>query len=152
MTLTIQLSLRLATAADVDHLFSIHRAALKSYVDATWGWDEDWQLDHFRQHFDASVRQVIGYEHEDIGFLDVMIRGDAIILQNIEIDPKYQGRGIGTELIRRLFVSADHNGIPVKLQVLKVNSRARELYERLGFVQTGHTKTHFQMERPCATR
>lgn len=37
-------------------------------------------------------------------------------------------------------------GLPVRLQVLKVNTRARALYERLGFRCTGHTGTHDLME------
>jgi ribosomal protein S18 acetylase RimI-like enzyme len=144
------ITIRPATRDDVDRLFAIHRAALKSYVDATWGWDDDWQADYFREHFDTSIRHVICCAADDIGFLDVMAQPDAIILQNIEIDPDYHGRGIGTELIRRVLTDADNNGIPVRLQVLKVNSRARDLYERLGFVPVGQTDTHCQMERPYA--
>jgi ribosomal protein S18 acetylase RimI-like enzyme len=139
-----------ATLADVDRLFSIHRAALGSYVEATWGWDEAWQADYFREHFDTSIRRVICYADNDIGFLDVVTRPDAVVLQNIEIHPQYQGRGIGSELIGRILTSAKNHGVPVRLQVLKVNSRARSLYERLGFVLIGETETHFEMEHPDA--
>ena len=139
--------LRPATQNDVDHLFAIHREALKSYVDATWGWDENWQAAHFRDNFDPSIRQVISYADEDVGFLDLIVTRDAAKLENIEIAPRYQGRGIGTKLIRRIISDAENMRIPVRLQVLKVNPRARALYQRMGFVQIGQTENHFQMER-----
>jgi ribosomal protein S18 acetylase RimI-like enzyme len=33
----------------------------------------------------------------------------------------------------------------VELGVFKINDRARALYERLGFITTGETGTHFEM-------
>jgi ribosomal protein S18 acetylase RimI-like enzyme len=74
--------------------------------------------------------------------------------------PAYQGRGIGTTLIRRLQQRARKEGVPVTLQVFKVNP-ARALYERLGFKVTGETDTHCRMkwssvsnerEEPCRNR
>jgi RimJ/RimL family protein N-acetyltransferase len=38
-------------------------------------------------------------------------------------------------------------GLPLRLQVMKVNPRARTFYERLGFIHTGETDTHILMER-----
>lgn len=37
-------------------------------------------------------------------------------------------------------------GLPVRLQVLKINPRALSFYERSGFVRTGETDTHILME------
>lgn len=142
------ISLRAANRHDFDRLFSIHRAAIHAYVDATWGWDDEWQAKYFREHFDQSIRQVICREGDVIGFLDILNRSDSVFLQNIEISPEHQGQGIGTELIRRLLTDAEKNGMPVRLQVLKVNRRARALYDRMGFVQTAQTDTHYEMERP----
>lgn len=139
------MNLRPATRNDFERLFDIHRAALQEYIELTWGWDEDWQRAYFHEHFDPSTRHVISYESDVIGFLDLEIRNDCIDLQNIEIDPTYQGRGLGTEIVRRVLVDAKNHSIPVRLQVLKVNPRARALYERLGFVQIGQTGEHTQM-------
>ena len=52
---------------------------------------------------------------------------------------------IGTSLIRSLIEQAHQNGRPVALQVLKVNTRARTLYEKLGFAITDETDTHYIM-------
>ena len=37
-------TLRPASAHDRDFLFDLHRATMKEYVDATWGWNDDEQL------------------------------------------------------------------------------------------------------------
>jgi ribosomal protein S18 acetylase RimI-like enzyme len=117
-------------------------------VVATWGqWDEAWQQDYFRQHFDCSVRQVIHLDDDPIGFLDVAYRADHVFLAAIEIAPEHQCRGFGTSLIRDVLGKATELHLPVRLQVLKVNKRARALYERLGFVETGRTDTHYLMQR-----
>lgn len=60
--------------------------------------------------------------------------------------PDHQGRGLGTELLRRVLARADARRLPVRLQVLKGNP-ARRLYRRLGFVDAAETETHHVMER-----
>lgn len=62
-------SFRPASLDDLDALFAIHRAALGDYVEATWGRDEAWQLEFFREGFDAYVRSVIEVGGKPIGFL-----------------------------------------------------------------------------------
>jgi ribosomal protein S18 acetylase RimI-like enzyme len=116
------------------------------YIAATWGWDEAWQLEHFRTSFRPEARSVIELQGDPIGFVDIVERKDCFYLENIEIAPLYQSRGIGARIIQKLIERARQKLLPVKLQVLKVNPRARALYERLGFRCTGETATHFVME------
>jgi ribosomal protein S18 acetylase RimI-like enzyme len=141
-----EVRLRPATVDDVDWLYTLHRAALGRYVAETWGWDEDAQAQFFRRQFDPTRRQVIVCDGCDAGFLDVERRDDCVALVNIELAPDWQGRGVGSQIIRGLLEEACWWGVPVRLQVLRVNDRARSLYERLGFVVIGETATHFQMQ------
>ena len=46
---------------------------------------------------------------------------------------------------------ADERGVPIRLQVLKVNP-ASDLYERLGFRKIEVTETHIRMERAPGAR
>jgi ribosomal protein S18 acetylase RimI-like enzyme len=119
---------------------------MRSYVEKTWGWDEQWQADYFRDHFDPTTREIIEYDGVPIGYISVERREDLIFLGVIEIAPDHQNRGIGTQLISALCDEADGRGVPVELQVLKVNP-ARRLYERLGFAVIGETDTHYLMRR-----
>jgi GNAT superfamily N-acetyltransferase len=69
-----------------------------------------------------------------------------IFLGSLLILPGYQGRGLGTAVIRDVIGRAERLGLPVALQVLKVNPAIR-LYQRLGFATVGETATHFLMRR-----
>src|SRR5437868_15526648 len=44
-------TLRGAQRHDEDFLFALHRDAMRAYVDATWGWDEEWQRAHFPANY-----------------------------------------------------------------------------------------------------
>jgi GNAT superfamily N-acetyltransferase len=114
-------------------------------VEQTYGkWDEEWQQSHFRQHLNPDACQVIVAEGQDVGVVCKVEGEEEVLLRVVEVLPEYQGRGIGTSIIRCILREAHRKGMPVALQVLKVNP-ARRLYERLGFVTTGETETHYQM-------
>jgi ribosomal protein S18 acetylase RimI-like enzyme len=137
--------LRPTTAGDYDFVFGVHCAAMRSSVERIYGWDTEWQARYFREHFDPARRQIIRYCGTDVGYISVEQQETSVFLNSIAILPAYQGRGIGTTLIRRLQHRARTKGMPVRLQVLKGNP-ARALYERLGFEVIRDTETHYRME------
>lgn len=139
------ISLRPATEADRAFLWGLHRAALRAAVEATWGWDEADQRRRFEASFDPARRQVVLLDGEPVGALGVEARPGAVRLDLVEVLPEHQGRGIGTAVVQRVVREA--GGRPVELRVLRTNPRARVLYERLGFVETGATETHVEMRR-----
>jgi GNAT superfamily N-acetyltransferase len=137
-------TLRQATEADYDFLYNLFRATMKDYVAQTWGWDETIQPGMFRDRFNPAHSQIIVVDGRDVGVISMVRRGDTLLLGNIQILPEEQGHGLGTAIIKTIVEQASREGIPVNLQVLKVNP-ARHLYERLGFVVTGETATHYLM-------
>lgn len=126
-------SLRQATGDDFSFLYDLHRTTIREAVEATWGWDEAFQYERFREHFDPAGSQIIVVEGCDVGVLQVEQWGDELFLGLIEIAHSYQGRGLGTRVIKDVLALAHAEGRPVSLHVLKTNPRARRLYERLGF-------------------
>jgi ribosomal protein S18 acetylase RimI-like enzyme len=138
------ITLRPATRDDYDFLWALLVDTLRSYVEATWGWDEAYQRARFRDHFDPARHDIVLVDGVAVGVLRVERRESFIFLSNIGITPAYQGRGIGTRLIQDLLEEARARGMSVELQVLKVNP-ARALYERLGFVVVDESETHWQM-------
>ena len=60
--------------------------------------------------------------------------------------PEHQGRGIGSEVLATVLDEARRAGLPVALQVLKSNPRAKAFYERHGFAVAGETETHHTLE------
>lgn len=126
-------SLRQAADDDYTFLYQLHLAAMKEYVKATWGWNEKWQREYFERNFDPHNRQIIQIDGQDIGVISVEQRIEERHIALIEILPAFQGRGIGTSIICHQIKTAHATKLPVTLQVLKTNTPARRLYERLRF-------------------
>jgi ribosomal protein S18 acetylase RimI-like enzyme len=56
-------------------------------------------------------------------------------MDGIVVHPSARGQGIGTQLLEALFQYAREHGFArVRLDVVDTNPRARQLYERQGFV------------------
>jgi len=127
-------SLRAATSDDYDFLYRLHRSTFREPVAKIWGWEEERQQRRFREHFDPDRRQIIQVGGEDAGAVGFEDKGDHIFLQYIALIPEYQRRGIGSRLIESVIDEGRKCGKPVRLQVLRTNQVAIELYERLGFV------------------
>ncbi|WWL46146.1 N-acetyltransferase [Pseudomonas parakoreensis] len=70
---------------------------------------------------------------------------DRIHVQNIAISQAYQGKGIGSRILRNLQLQAAARKVPLQLGAFRTNTLAQKLYERLGFRRTGATDTHIEM-------
>jgi ribosomal protein S18 acetylase RimI-like enzyme len=139
------IELRAARQEDAGFLYGLLKATMQAYVAQIWGWDEQWQRAYFQERFDPSQERIVVLEGEDIGVLSMEEKEDEVFLAKIYLLPEYQGQGIGTHLVQSVRDQAFGRGLPVTLQVLKVNP-ARRLYERLGFVEVGETETHTLMK------
>ena len=144
-------ALRDATEADRDWLYALLRASMGDYVVQTWGdWDEAFQRSRFDDHFTTVDQRIIVVDGVDAGVLIVHREATRLVLEEIQLLPEYQARGVGTAVLRDLMAEAASAAVPVELQVLKVNP-ARALYERLGFALASETDTHHLMSaRPSA--
>ena len=94
------IELRPATPADSEFCFRLHKAAMGGYIAAIWGWDEQRQRGFQDRSFNPDRWQIIIADGADVGMIDVERRPTEIYLSRIEILPDYQGRGIGTRLVR----------------------------------------------------
>jgi ribosomal protein S18 acetylase RimI-like enzyme len=145
----LNVTLRRATQRDSDFVFLVKKAALGEYVAQTWGWDEGFQRQLHDREFDPRETQIIVESGVDVGWMMVVETDSEFRLQEIYLLPEHQDRGIGSHLIKGLLASALKGMKPVTLTVLKVNVRARELYERLGFATVGETEHyHLMSARP----
>ncbi|GAA4535625.1 GNAT family N-acetyltransferase [Amycolatopsis samaneae] len=136
----LRVALRQTTSADAEYCFRLHEGTLGPYVEEIWGWDEAEQRARFG--FEPGRTQIITADGVDAGSLIVETWPEAVYLGRIEVHPAYQSRGIGGHVVRTLLAEAAGHGLPVVLDVLTVNVRARAFYERLGFVEIGRPAEH----------
>src|SRR5437660_5732448 len=91
-----QVTVRAASSEDFDFLYDLQRAAMQDYVAQTWGWDEAWQRNYFRQRFNPEECKIIMLGPENVGVVSVLHRETEWLLNNIEVLPRSQNQGIGT--------------------------------------------------------
>ena len=143
----MQIKLRRARKEEKDFLYQLHRTVYEAVVIQQLGaWDEQSQRGYFEDRWEQSEYRIIECAEQKIGTLCVTKHTDHIQLNEIQLLPQYQGKGIGSQLIVKELERIRDLRIPMRLRVLKEN-RARELYKRFGFAIYGETDTHFLMEK-----
>ena len=74
---------------------------------------------------------------------------DMLVIGMLRILPEWQNIGLGTAILRLSMRIAESLGINLYLGVLKTNTNARSLYERLGFVTYTEIPDEYYMVYRC---
>ena len=108
--------------------------------------ESPWSEAQFWSELAAEDRHLlVSMDHDQVvGYAGIRLGGQASEIMTLAVRPSYQGRGIGTALLRALLDAADHAGAPRALLEVEVgNDRAIALYERFGFVRDGVRKNYY---------
>jgi GNAT superfamily N-acetyltransferase len=142
--------LRQAFESDKEYLVSLHKRCYREVVESQFGnWDDEIQRVFFEKKWKPSKFQMIIVGGEKAGVVSAEHLAEHFLLSEIQIEPRLQNQGLGSQIIKAILSEACAQNLPVRLQVLK-KSNAKNLYLCLGFVQTGETDTHLLMEKmPC---
>ena len=141
------LNIRKADANDSEFVFAVKEAAYREYVEQVWGWDDNYQRKRHNREFASHDFHIIQFCGTDVGFFITSSTSDTLKVNQIFILPEYQGRGIGSACMTRIIDNANLEQRSVVLQVLKVNTRGIDLYQRLGFTIVDEDSIYFQMEK-----
>src|SRR4051812_9655276 len=123
-----------ATDDDFDFAYQLKKVAYKEYVEQTWGWDEEFQINFHKENFSVQNTKIITIEDKPIGTVDVNEESERIFVSGLYILPEYQSRGIGSSVISALQKKAAATQKRLELEVLRANTKAQELYKRFGFI------------------
>ena len=134
-----------ANLSDYGFLKNVHHITLKAHVSNIWGWDEGTQDAFFKEDFESGHIQVIRALDQPVGYLQLNEEVSVIFIINILILPEFQNQKLGSTIIKGLISKARAKGVPLKLGVFKVNPRAKNLYESLGFQVYAENETHYMM-------
>ena len=149
------ISVRPVTADDEEILLEIYQSSRGDDLRGL-GWAEDRiseflgmqyeaQQKFYESEYKRATDEIILWEGKPAGRLIVERREHEIRCVDVALLPEHRNSGIGSFLIRKLQDEARREKKPLRLQVIRFN-RAVNLFERVGFVRTSETGTHFQME------
>ena len=108
--------------------------------------DKGAQATNFRKIWKAPETRIVSEAGRDIGWLQNRIEDGALFLAQIFLDPAFQNRGIGTNVLKGMLKDAEDSDLAMTLGVVR-NNPALRLYKRLGFYVTGEDERKFYMRR-----
>ncbi len=119
---------------------------MRVHITAARGfWDESKERGQFQQQLRLQSTRIIMRNGVAVGFFMTAPCGPDIELHTICVAPEHQRQGIGTTITRQVIDEARLQKRGVVLSVLKANTAARSLYERLGFVVCDELSRHYRM-------
>ncbi|WP_337966661.1 GNAT family N-acetyltransferase [uncultured Flavobacterium sp.] len=93
-----------------------------------WLDSEEFQLNDFDRYTKGEVILVAILDDIPVGFISIWMKDNFI--HHLYIDQKYQGNGIGTELLK---AAIQKTKLPITLKCLENNTKAVEFYLKKGF-------------------
>lgn len=137
------------TDEEYNFVYEVKKNVYKKYVEQYYGeWNEAEQINYFN-NFISLVKNnayIIVCEDKKIGFYNgELLDNGNYEIGNICILPEYQGKGIGTKLLKDIL--EQYKGYNIEIQYFKSNP-VGVLYKRLGFIQNGESKFHYKMIKP----
>ncbi|MBK8816142.1 MAG: GNAT family N-acetyltransferase [Methylococcaceae bacterium] len=142
-------TIRKGKTSDKQWLFELYSLTLRAAIEATWGWDVEFQFNLFSEHLQPEKFEILLIEDKPIGGFYVVQHADHFWLEMLLIHPGYQGRGIGKRIVRQIQRTSASKNKVLKLCVIKANP-VRLFYEKLGFKVYDEDKAFYQMR--CETQ
>lgn len=150
------ITLRSTEISDEAFLETLY-ADLRHVELAAFGWSEEQenaffkmqfalQKQAYKMQFPGAVYNIVVFDKTAVGRI-IVFRGESEIrLVDITLLTPFRGRGIGSFLIEKLKTEAAVSGKTFSLRVLKTNTRAKRLYERLGLTIAEEEDLYFSMQ------
>ena len=125
----MNISFRPATLQDVPLLAAIETAC---FADA---WNDDMLMQELTMG--GSVYTIMQVDEVPVGYYAYMHILDEAHILNVAVLPAYQGRGLGRQMMWHLLSNLPDDVVAVTLEVRVSNTRARRLYQSMGFRLAG---------------
>jgi ribosomal protein S18 acetylase RimI-like enzyme len=158
---TSMLGLRQAGGSDLAFLCSVRRSAMDPFLSEVGVFVSDERNEELiRWRYDC-VSLITLHDGETVGYVKLIREPPKWVVAQIAVASEFQGRGIGSSVIRKILGEATSDGVAVSLSVYKNNVGALRLYEKLGFRIIGASEREHLLEwgwsfsrRPtrCSTR
>ena len=143
----LPISLRAAQSSGLGFAFDVTEAAMRGYVEQTWGdWEPSLQREHHARSFKTESHQVVLVDSEPAGLLAVETGVAHVQLEKLYLLPRFRNQGVGARVLRCVLDAAAAAHKPVRLRTLAVNTAAQRFYARHGFVITGATPERVFMQ------
>lgn len=141
MKLGRQIETRPYRDSDFDKVYGIIKQAGRGPVEELSGaWPEPHQTEFFRDRLNGETTTVMSHRGRIIGTYQIAESDEKLELKTLFVDPDYQSKGIGAQVLEITRKAAHDAAKPLELDVLTSNRDAIRFYERNGFEMIGETR------------
>ncbi len=135
--------------SEFEQRFAAVKEGIFPYVEAVFGWDDDFQRERLTNEYEPHWFSWILAEGERVGLLCCKPYDDALHVHLLIIFPPHQGRQLGSAVMARLHREAASEGrLRVTLSSFSANQRAIEFYRRLGYQVVAEESAFVSLSRP----
>ena len=136
-------SFRAAVEADLPFLVELRRSTMTPHlVRQGLAIDDEQHRQQAESHLGSAA--IVEVDGQPVGLVKVLQDGTTWTIEQFQIEPGHQGRGLGTTVLRAVIADARASGALLRLSVLKKNPAAR-LYARLGFRTLAESASSYKM-------
>jgi ribosomal protein S18 acetylase RimI-like enzyme len=124
------------TIEDFQFGYDLWKLTQKEYLDKIRGqWNEEFENANYKDERNRNIENnyLIKYNKNNIGWFEYELYTKYIYINQIHIQPEYQGKGIGTKIISEIIKYGKRNKKNIYLDVLMYNDKALEFYKKIGF-------------------
>lgn len=142
---------KIADISDAELIYEMAKENIDEYED-TAKIDYEKVLDWMKRkiHDNIDSYKAIYYNDEKVGFFSLWEENNKLEIDDLYIFEAYRNKGIGTSIINECIKESIEKNIPIFLYVFIKNTKAVELYSRLGFEIVEKVRdTRYIMERSC---
>ncbi|MHA7056870.1 GNAT family N-acetyltransferase [Aquimarina sp. M1] len=129
---------------DIAFLVKLRKLTMVEHLEkAGLHFSDDQHMSRVKIHFDNSY--IIQHKKKQVGVLKYIETSGVIDILQLQILPKYQGKGMGKHVLNHMIKLSEDFNKKLTLKVLKENP-ARYLYKRNGFTVVDEDEHEFYME------
>jgi len=121
-----------ATERDAEALVELRIVAMRESLERIGRFDPERARERFLSTFQPQYTRCILVDGERAGFVVVKPLDDGLLLDHLYIDPRFQNRGVGGNVLATVFAEADATHVPLRVGALR-GSDSNRFYLRHGF-------------------
>jgi ribosomal protein S18 acetylase RimI-like enzyme len=145
--------LRPARPHDEPWLEALRREVYRELVIRTFGqWEEARHARHCAECLARGPISLVEVGGLPVGMLQLFEQPASIVVGEIQLQPRHQRLGLGSQILRDVLSRAHRDGRSVQLSVAHKNDGAHRLYRRLGFEELTRNASHIVLESRAPRR
>jgi len=131
---------------DENALFERYKSAMKPVVEDSFGWDEVFQRERFKNRYETDWFHWIENEGTRIGYICFCIKESEVHVSLLIIDQDKRSLGYGRMVMERIHSEVRKRNCSVTLSSFRNNSSAIRFYEKAGYRVVGGDEHFLDME------